>query len=442
MKYSFFISFLFIIVKLNAQEVIHVKYDLKDSRSLNKNIIETELFSTSAESIFIINDKILDKKTLKISNSGHVVGDTIDYTFEVYKKFDKGEIFSEAQFINLPNKIQVDRVDDFVWEKMNESKYILGYLCKKAITQFRGREYEVFYCPDIKSNDGPYKFSGLPGLILSVKEKNERLEFVATSIDLNAQKAITTQLDLTAGIPWKELLGRSKLGFWNSQADLANPVRYYSDEIEIYDINVDPLIEIVYEVYAEFTYKENDRYHKEKTLETEFVLSGDYTESNYKYLEKIYNNQGLTEFGRIKGTGTLYKNLIDSVYINEMEIQGKRLIIKDDFQKLNWEIHDRFDELLGYKVQKATLELEDNFIEAWFTHSIKIGNGPDQLYGLPGIILKTITKYKKADQINYTIAKSIKIKNERFEPEIPKMRNRTEVFNENQLKEYLKSIGW
>ena len=43
---------------------------------------------------------------------------------------------------------------------------VLGYTCHYASTTFRGRRWEVWYAPDIPLDLGPWKFSGLPGLIL------------------------------------------------------------------------------------------------------------------------------------------------------------------------------------------------------------------------------------------------------------------------------------
>lgn len=47
-----------------------------------------------------------------------------------------------------------------------ETAEILGFDCRKATLQFRGREYSVWYAPDIPVSEGPWKFSGLPGMIL------------------------------------------------------------------------------------------------------------------------------------------------------------------------------------------------------------------------------------------------------------------------------------
>jgi GLPGLI family protein len=43
---------------------------------------------------------------------------------------------------------------------------VFGYTCHYASTTFRGRKWEVWYTPDIPLDLGPWKFCGLPGLIL------------------------------------------------------------------------------------------------------------------------------------------------------------------------------------------------------------------------------------------------------------------------------------
>lgn len=45
-----------------------------------------------------------------------------------------------------------------------------GYTCNKASTTFAGREYTAWYTFDIPIVYGPYKFYGLPGLIVKLEE--------------------------------------------------------------------------------------------------------------------------------------------------------------------------------------------------------------------------------------------------------------------------------
>lgn len=53
--------------------------------------------------------------------------------------------------------------------KYKETKKIGKYVCKKATAVFRGTDVEAYYTTEIPVSVGPFKFNGLPGLILEVK---------------------------------------------------------------------------------------------------------------------------------------------------------------------------------------------------------------------------------------------------------------------------------
>jgi GLPGLI family protein len=68
---------------------------------------------------------------------------------------------------------RVEEKLQFEWEIDNNAKaVILGLNCKKATCHYAGRSYEAWFTPDIPINDGPYKFSGLPGLIVKLTDSN------------------------------------------------------------------------------------------------------------------------------------------------------------------------------------------------------------------------------------------------------------------------------
>ncbi|MFV0472599.1 MAG: GLPGLI family protein [Paludibacteraceae bacterium] len=68
-----------------------------------------------------------------------------------------------------------------IWKIWQENRTICGYVCKKATTTYRGRHYTAWYTPKIPYSDGPWKFWGLPGLILKVSDdKNEYIFECAT----------------------------------------------------------------------------------------------------------------------------------------------------------------------------------------------------------------------------------------------------------------------
>ncbi len=62
-------------------------------------------------------------------------------------------------------------------------KTILGYKCRKAVCYYRGRDYEAWYAPDISVSAGPWKFSGLPGLIMSVQDTKGHYTFKISGLE-------------------------------------------------------------------------------------------------------------------------------------------------------------------------------------------------------------------------------------------------------------------
>lgn len=63
------------------------------------------------------------------------------------------------------------------WDLLPGDTVISGYHCSKATTRMYGRDYVAWYAPEITMPYGPYKFGGLPGLILSVTDTADNFEF-------------------------------------------------------------------------------------------------------------------------------------------------------------------------------------------------------------------------------------------------------------------------
>lgn len=71
------------------------------------------------------------------------------------------------------------------WSFVNEKKSILGYTCQKATCIFRGRTYIAWFTPQIPARYGPWKFGGLPGLILKVCDTKGLYSFECVKITKN-----------------------------------------------------------------------------------------------------------------------------------------------------------------------------------------------------------------------------------------------------------------
>ncbi len=84
---------------------------------------------------------------------------------QLFKDFKGQAIYSCYQILQGSFYVR-DSLNLFKWQLVDSSRTILGYNCLMAKTTIRGRSFTVFYAPDIPLTDGPWKFNGLPGIIL------------------------------------------------------------------------------------------------------------------------------------------------------------------------------------------------------------------------------------------------------------------------------------
>ena len=69
----------------------------------------------------------------------------------------------------------------------DSTKTILDYQCIMATTDYHGRKWTVWFTPEIPMQDGPWKFCGLPGLIMDASELSGQHSFTATGIEIRTQ---------------------------------------------------------------------------------------------------------------------------------------------------------------------------------------------------------------------------------------------------------------
>ncbi len=70
------------------------------------------------------------------------------------------------------------------WKILDKDTMVIcGYTCKKATTSFAGRSWVAWFSEDLPISGGPWKFSGLPGLILSAYDTDNYFKFVCVGIE-------------------------------------------------------------------------------------------------------------------------------------------------------------------------------------------------------------------------------------------------------------------
>ena len=68
------------------------------------------------------------------------------------------------------------------WKLIKQDTIISGYVCKKATVNYAGRDCSAWYNPDIPITVGPYKFHGLPGLVMMLKDRENVFSFIVNEV--------------------------------------------------------------------------------------------------------------------------------------------------------------------------------------------------------------------------------------------------------------------
>ncbi len=142
------------------------------------NFFDGKLITNGIKSVYTISvkDTIADTEYF-----GLIDNTNFKFSKSHYKNLKHHVIYyKEKKGLEKPKLIK-DQYN-IKWEVKDEYTSVLGFRCQKAVCEFRGRSLEAFFTSEIPYNDGPYKFDGLPGLILKVKSLDGALEIKAKMI--------------------------------------------------------------------------------------------------------------------------------------------------------------------------------------------------------------------------------------------------------------------
>ena len=106
-----------------------------------------------------------------------------NFFFIIYKRHDDGTITTTDRVPLSASFKYEEKADAFNWEITEETAVIDGYMAQKANCDFGGRRWEAWFTPEIPYSEGPYKFCGLPGLILNIADTDGHYVFELLSIE-------------------------------------------------------------------------------------------------------------------------------------------------------------------------------------------------------------------------------------------------------------------
>ena len=126
----------------------------------------------------------------RVQHSGAEEGGTLEFKvrlgsgepYAVFTDFSKKQLVSRITGSGNKTVLVNEGLPEMVWQVEEDQKTIGRFSCRKARGHFRGRAYTAWFTSDIPIKMGPWKFNGLPGLILEIYDDKGEVYFGARSV--------------------------------------------------------------------------------------------------------------------------------------------------------------------------------------------------------------------------------------------------------------------
>lgn len=234
----YFVLFFFLLFcTLNAQNNMRLFYEyhaIKDSTRKDKVSKEIMLLDITDKSSRFYSHKrfqrdsatvenirkgmVLDRKKITMSYEVND-GETNDAVTKTYPDF---KIYLHTFIGKDFYKVMEER--KMKWKVLPEEQKIGAWNTQKATVEFAGRKWTAWFCKDIPISDGPYKFHGLPGLIVKMEDSKGMFSYELKGInkitdDIATAPEVYRKTELQ--IPYKTY----KKLFWEHRKDPTRTLR-------------------------------------------------------------------------------------------------------------------------------------------------------------------------------------------------------------------------
>lgn len=191
----------------------------------SKNIFDEENNEDEITEVIMIGDKDLVKRTNIDYNDQYI------YSLETITFTDSLLLVKE-------------KIPDFNWNIKHKDTLKIGdFICNKATLDFRGRSYTAWYSTDIPLSYGPWKFSGLPGLIIEIYDNTRRYEWSLSrisNISIDEKELSKSKADSTVSL--KEFITNKEKRFKKRQRQMVQNIKTRSDRgVFVSDVKITKL---------------------------------------------------------------------------------------------------------------------------------------------------------------------------------------------------------
>lgn len=135
----------------------------------------TVLIYNGTESIFTF-EKMIDFANIQQERrltADEILAQILPFYYLIYLKDDEATHYEAIG----SDTYKVSHKFSLSWKLSENDTLIGGFKCKKATLESFGRNWTAWYAPEIAITTGPYKFKGLPGLILRIFDSEKNFDF-------------------------------------------------------------------------------------------------------------------------------------------------------------------------------------------------------------------------------------------------------------------------
>lgn len=195
-----YLSLLLLVCIISSAQTYEIQYVSSSNGKVLSEQSPTLVWANNKEN-YIVSKNVIDKKAeypheiTKIEKPSNTI---VSYAF-----LQSGEIISTS------DKESISKQN---FELTSETKKILGFNCKKAVTKINSNTIEVWYTNDLKVQGGPSAIGQNLGLVLEV-ERNKNFATTATSIKKVKKVGLPIPINTTQNIDaltYKDLLWKSR----------------------------------------------------------------------------------------------------------------------------------------------------------------------------------------------------------------------------------------
>src|SRR5690606_32550615 len=137
------------------------------------------------DSVLLFHDKSNENVDFKTGRL--IIRPVHKFSYRIVKENQKIYFYDSLYGLGLEGKNVTYAYEedsaDLDWQLTTDTATVHGFLCQKATIEYGGRIWTAWFTPEIPISDGPYKFSGLPGLIIKINDTENLWNFELVKLE-------------------------------------------------------------------------------------------------------------------------------------------------------------------------------------------------------------------------------------------------------------------